>query len=94
MATYLALINETQKGEEHIRDTVTRAKEFEELATTHGVVVKGLYWTLGAYDGALVLEAPDDRSLASLLLELTSRGHVRTQTMRAFDRDEMQGILA
>ena len=94
MATYLVLITETQRGEEAIRDTVSRAKSFQEAAAARGIVIKELLWTFGAFDGALVLEAPDDRTLASLLYDLTSQGNVRTQTMRAFDVDEMSAILA
>ena len=94
MATYLALITETQRGEEQIRETVARAKEFQEMAASCGVEVKGLYWTFGAHDGALLLDAPDDATVAGLLYKLTSQGNVRTETMRAFDIEEMQAILS
>lgn len=93
MATFIALITETEKGEQTIQNTVSRANQFADMAKEHGVEVKGLYWTMGSFDGTLVLEAPDDKAVAGLLYKLTSQGNVRAQTMRAFDMDEMTAIL-
>ena len=53
----------------------------------------GIYWTLGAFDGVLILEAPDDARATAALLHLGSLGNLRTQTARAFDAAEMQEIL-
>jgi len=93
MATYIALISETQQGEANIQDTVTRAKQFEGLASELGVTVKGLYWTMGSVDGVLVLDAPDEETVAGLTMKLMAQGNVRTHTMRAFDAAEMKKIL-
>ena len=93
MATFIALISETQEGESKIRESVARANRFREEASELGVDVKELYWTLGSYDGVLVFEAPDDETAAALLFKLTSKGNVRTSTLRAFDSAEMQTIL-
>ena len=94
MVTLIALIEETQHGEENIYDTVARAARFEELAESFGAKVKGLYWTLGAYDGVLVLEGPDSKTGAALLYRLSAGGSVRTEVLTAFDADEMKSILA
>jgi uncharacterized protein with GYD domain len=40
-----------------------------------------------------IFESPDDETLSAHLLEICASGHVRTTTMRAYDRDEMSGIL-
>jgi uncharacterized protein with GYD domain len=50
-------------------------------------------WTLGPYDGALVLEADDDAAVTALMLSLASLGNVKTQTLRAFEEKEMDEIL-
>jgi uncharacterized protein with GYD domain len=42
----------------------------------------------------LLLEAPDDQSVTAFTLKLGSLGNVKTQTMRAFRSEEMEGILA
>jgi uncharacterized protein with GYD domain len=94
MATFIVMITETQVGEERIKDTVSRADEFKTMAAEHGVEIKGLYWTMGSVDGVVILEASDGATVAGLLYKLMSRGNVRTQSMRAFDADEMSAILA
>ena len=52
-----------------------------------------IYWTVGPYDLVSVLEAPDEQSATAFLLELGSVGNVRSTTLRAYDREEMSGIL-
>jgi uncharacterized protein with GYD domain len=36
---------------------------------------------------------PDDESATAFLLESGSTGNVRTTTLRAFEREEMRGII-
>ena len=93
MATFIALITETQKGEVHISESVSRTSKISDVARKFGAKVKDIYWTLGEYDGILVFEAPDDETAAAFLHYVTSKGSVRTHTMRAFNSDEMQSIL-
>ena len=93
MPTFLALITETQEGESKIRDSVARAAAFRDEAKAFGVKVKEQYWTMGAYDGFVLLEAPDAQTASALLLKLGTRGAVRTQTFQAFDAREMEAIL-
>jgi uncharacterized protein with GYD domain len=93
MATFIALVSETQFGEENIYDSVARAERFRERAQKRGIKVKGQYWTMGPYDGMLVLEGPSAEAVSSLLLSLGSGGAVRTQTFQAFDMDQMRKIL-
>jgi uncharacterized protein with GYD domain len=49
---------------------------------------------MGAYDVVLLLDAPDDETMTAFALRLGSLGNVKTQTMRAFRREEMESILA
>ena len=58
-----------------------------------GVKVTGIYWTLGAFDGVIVCEAPDEATATAVLLHLGTLGNLRTQTARAYDIAEMQKIL-
>lgn len=94
MPTLIALIKETQYGEENIYDTIARAKRFEQMAEECGATVKGLYWTLGSYDGVLVLDVRDAKMGAALMYRLTSGGAVRAEVLTAFEADEMGQILA
>jgi uncharacterized protein with GYD domain len=54
--------------------------------------IKNIAQTLSR-SGALVLEAADETTATALVAKLASAGNVRTQTLRAFDRGEMEGIL-
>ena len=93
MATYLVLFNWTDQGITNVKDTVSRYEQSTQLAEKHGVRYEQLYWTVGPYDVAAVFEAPDDEHLSAFLLELSSAGDLRTTTLRAYNREEMSGIL-
>jgi uncharacterized protein with GYD domain len=93
MATFIALITETQQGETHIGDSVSREIEFRQQASKMGVSVKDAYWTLGEYDGVLIFNAADDETAAAAMCRLNAKGAIRTHTMRAFSGDEMKVIL-
>jgi|SRR6516225_3857015 len=93
MATFITTLHFTEQGVKAARDTCDRAASFKAAARKMGVKVTGLYWTLGAFDGVLVCEAPDEATATALLLHLGAQGNVRTQTARAFDAAEMRKIL-
>jgi uncharacterized protein with GYD domain len=52
-----------------------------------------IYWTLGHYDLVAIIEAPDDKSATAFALAIGAAGNVRTETLRAFTKEEMNGIL-
>ena len=94
MATYIVLCGFTDQGIRTIKDTTKRADAVRETARKMGIETKSLYWTVGKYDVVATFEAPDDASITALSLAISSAGNVRTQTMRAFTKDEVTGILA
>lgn len=94
MATFVTLVNWTEQGVRNFRESPKRADAVVELAQKHGASVKALYWTLGQYDAVMITEAPDPETFAAIVLELGSRGNVRTVSLRAFDRAEMDRIIA
>ena len=93
MATFITTLHFTEQGVKAARDTCDRAAALMAAAEKLGVKVTGLYWTLGAFDGVLVCEAPDEATATALLLHLGAQGNVRTQTVRAFDAAEMRKVL-
>ncbi len=93
MATYLSTIKFTQQGFKAIRDTTKRAAALKVTTKKMGIKVANIYWTLGAYDGLLIFEAPDDETATGLLLQLATEGNVQTTTVRAFTAAEMDKIL-
>ena len=93
MPTYISLLNFTDQGIRTIGDTMERMQSAARVAEKHGARLVQNYWTVGSYDAVIVLEAPDDKSLTAFLLETGSWGNVRTATLRAYDREEMSGII-
>jgi uncharacterized protein with GYD domain len=94
MATYIALVNFTDQGIRQIKQTTERAKSLVNAAANLGVKVKQIYWTMGPYDALVIADAENDEAVTSLALSMGSLGNIRTQTMRAYDADEMSKILA
>jgi uncharacterized protein with GYD domain len=94
MAMYVSLLQFTEQGIRNIKDTTKRAAAATAEAEKMGMKVRDAFWTLGRYDLVLLLEAPDDQSVTAFSLKLGALGNVKTQTMRAFRSEEMEGILA
>jgi uncharacterized protein with GYD domain len=94
MATFITTMHFTEQGIKAARNTCDRAAAFKAAAEKLGVKVTGQYWTLGAFDGVIVLEAPDEETATAALLHLGALGNIRSQTARAYDAAEMQKILS
>ena len=93
MATYIALLQYTDKGISNVKDTAQRAAAAKDAAAKMGVKFNELFWTLGHYDLAILAEAPDDETMTAVMLKLASLGNVKSQTIRAFRSKEMEAIL-
>ena len=93
MPTYVVLMNWTDQGVRTVKDTVQRREQADALAEKHGARIEQVYWTVGPYDIVAILDAPDDESVTAVMLELSSGGNLRTTTLRAYDREEISGIL-
>ena len=78
MKTYISLVTFTEKALQDIQKSPQRAKTFIKKAKDAGASVEGLYWTVGPYDGVLVLKAKNDAAVAALMLSLNSKGYVKT----------------
>jgi uncharacterized protein with GYD domain len=83
------MLSYTQQGLQQLGATTKRARAFRKMAEKMGAQVKDIYWTLGAYDVVLIMEAPDDKTAATVAFSLNSLGNVRTHTLAAFTVDEM-----
>lgn len=92
MATFISLINFTDQGMRHIKDSPERYEEFQAMAEKLGLKVKCVYYTVGHYDMVVVVEGSDEAA-TSVLLKVGLLGNVRSQTLRGFSVDEMKGII-
>lgn len=93
MGTYIALASFTDQGIRSVKDTIKRADAVKEAAKKFGASMTQIYWTLGKYDMVVTIEAPDDESATAFALAIAGAGNVRMQTLCAFSKDEMNGIL-
>ena len=93
MATFITTIKFTEKGIQSIHDSPKRAAAFTAAAKKLGAKVVGLYWTLGPFDGVIVLEAPDDKVATAAMLSLATKGNVQTTTARAFNAAEIEKVI-
>jgi len=93
MPHYVCLVTFTDQGMGSIGSTTKRAQAFEEIVKELGVTIKYTLWTVGRYDLVHILEAPDDVTAASMSFSLGALGHVRTETLRGFLREEMDDVL-
>ena len=94
MARYISLIQFTDQGIRNIKDTVKRGDTAMAEAEKMGLKLVKEFWTMGAYDVVVLFDAPDDETVSAFILKIGSLGNVKGQTMRAFHRQEMEGILA
>jgi uncharacterized protein with GYD domain len=93
MATYVSLLKFTEHGVTKFKDSCKRATDFKASAKRLGIEVKEQYWCMGAYDGLIIYEAPDDDTAAAAMLTLSSSDNVTTQTLRSFTAAEMGKIV-
>ena len=94
MATYVSLIQFADQGIRNVKDTVKRGEAAMGEAEKLGMKIIEEFWTMGAYDGVVLFQAPDDETMTAFACKVSSLGNVRTQTMRAFRKEEMEGILS
>ena len=94
MPTYVALIDWTDKGVQNFKDTVDRYEAAQSAFESVGVSFTDIWWTLGTHDIVATVEAPDDETLAAALLSVAAQGNIRTTTLRAFTREEIQTVIA
>jgi uncharacterized protein with GYD domain len=92
--TYIVLTSFTDQEVSNAKDTTKRSDAVGELAKQVGVSAKEFYWAPGSYDVVGIFDARDDASMTALGLAIGAGGNVRTQTLRAFSREEMNGLLA
>jgi uncharacterized protein with GYD domain len=94
MARYVTLIQFADQGIRNIRETVKRGDAAAAEAEKMGMKIIEEFWTIGAYDGVVVVDAPNDETISAFMLKIGSLGNVKSHTMRAFGREEMEAILA
>ena len=86
---YFAVFSKlTDDGAKTILKNPERIKEVNREIEEKGVKVIAQYVILGDYDFLNIVEAPDETTLLRVLVDLNSRGTIRTSTYRLIPVDE------
>ena len=94
MAKYISLVKYKTKGIENIKESPSRLDAVKQLCESMGATVEGFYLTMGRYDIIMIMEAPNLETAAKIILTVTSKGAVSTETLPAFPEDEYRKIIS
>ena len=94
MARYATLYNFTDQGIRNVKESPSRLKAAISQAEGMGMKVLGAYYTEGPYDLLVIYEADDEKAASAYALATGTQGNVRSTTMRAWDPDEFEEIVA
>lgn len=85
---YIILSRLTDEGAMTLKETPERIKEVDGELEKMGLKVLNQYIVFGEYDFVNVVEAKDDITVMKAMVELSSRGTIRTTTLPAIPADE------
>ncbi len=93
MPTYVMLTNLTADGVRTLKNNPGRVAEVNREVEQIGARVVAQYATLGQYDFVTIVEAPDEKTMAKVSIELGSRGTMSSQTLTALPSDQLAEAL-
>ena len=93
MPHYISLMRWTTQGVAGLPAWRERVEEGQRTIEEAGGKLIGVYVTLGRYDVVEIFEAPDDEVAIEILMKLNRYGAEHTETLRAFTREEAEGIV-
>jgi uncharacterized protein with GYD domain len=93
MPTYIHLVNYTDEGVSHMKESPERLDKAREVANQFGGELTEFYLTMGQYDAVAMSVAPDAEAAAKTVLTIAGAGAVQTETLRAFTEDEYRDLI-
>jgi uncharacterized protein with GYD domain len=93
MPTYIMLSTLTPEGVQTVKNNPQRIKEVNREIEQIGARVLAQWAVLGQFDFVNVVEAPDEKTMAKVSLELGSRGTAKYETLIAIPIDEFVAAL-
>jgi uncharacterized protein with GYD domain len=82
MAMYVSLLQFIEQGIRNVKDTIKRAASATAEAEKMGAKVTESFWTMGAYDVVLLLEAPNDETVSAFSLKISALGNIKRDHAR------------
>jgi uncharacterized protein with GYD domain len=93
MPTYVMLTNLTADGVRTLKNNPGRVSEVNAEVEQIGAKVLAQYATLGQYDFITIVEAPDEKTMAKVSVELGSRGTMTSQTLSAIPAEDFASSI-
>jgi uncharacterized protein with GYD domain len=81
METYILLTKLTDHGRKTLKENPQRTHEVNKEVENMGGKITAQYAVLGPYDFVNVVQAPDNRTIAKISVELGSRGTMEIMTL-------------
>jgi len=88
MTRYLIISNLTDEGAKTLKKNPARVKEVNAELKEMGVNVVDQYAVLGNFDFLTIVEADDETAITKAVVEIFSRGSIKTATYKATPIDE------
>jgi uncharacterized protein with GYD domain len=83
----------TPEGVQTLKSNPQRIREVNKEIEQLGVTVTAQWAVLGRYDFVNVVEAPDEKTIARVSMELGSRGTMKLETLTAIPVDDFISAL-
>lgn len=93
MPTYIMLTTLTPEGVQTIKNNPGRIREVNREVESLGATVTAQWAVLGRFDFVNIIEAPDEKTMARISLELGSRGTGRYESLAAIPIDDFIAAL-
>lgn len=93
MQTYIILANLTEKGVQTLKNAPQRIEQSAQDIKALGGKLISFYTTMGEYDYVATFEAPSDEIMMGFLMKTGLAGSIRTKTLKAFTREEMEVMV-
>ena len=94
MPTFMCFLNWTDQSAKAVKDGPKRYEATKALVSKLGGRLVRACVTTGQYDVVLVVEMPNGDAMTQLAVAITSSGHARTTTVRAFAPAEFGKLAA
>jgi uncharacterized protein with GYD domain len=93
MPTFIMLTTLSPEGVQTVKNNPSRIREVNKELEQLGASVKAQWATLGQFDFVNIVEAPDERVMARVSMELGSRGTAKYETLPAIPIDDFISAL-
>jgi uncharacterized protein with GYD domain len=93
MPTFVMLSTLTPEGVQTLKNNPQRLREVNKEIEQLGATVKAQWAVLGRFDFVNIVEAPDEKTMARVSLELGSRGTARYESLVAIPVDDFISAL-